>query len=276
MSKASSPLILVTNDDRIGSPGLRAVVAAVGALGQVIVAAPSSQQSGAGRSMPACSSGRIFEYSLKVNGEETTAYAVEGTPAQVVQHAILELTPRPPDLVISGINYGENLGSGITVSGTVGAALEATSFGTMALASSLGVEKQHHLSHSTEVDFRVAAHFTAHFAGLLLNRSLPFDVDLVKLDVPASATVETPWRLTRVSRERYFMPLAAREGALSAPGPIDYECRLDAERLEPDSDIYAFIVDQVVSVSPISFDLTSRAELAQVDQVLSADGNGRP
>ena len=82
MSTASTPLILVTNDDGIGSPGLRAAVAAISDLGQVVVAAPRSQQSGAGRSMPAYSSGRIFEYSLKVNGAKITAYAVEGAPAR--------------------------------------------------------------------------------------------------------------------------------------------------------------------------------------------------
>lgn len=271
VSDTSSPLILVTNDDGIGSPGLRAAIGALRSLGDLIVAAPRWQQSFAGRSMPAFSSGRIIEYTLEMNDERIAAYAVEGSPAQVVQHAILELAPRVPDLVVSGINYGENLGSGITVSGTVGAALEAAAFGAVALAASLGVEKQHHLSHSTKVSFQVAAHFTTYFARLLLTRELPFDVDLIKLDVPASATIETPWRLTRVSRQRYFAIIPSRDGALTSPGPIDYEKSPDPDQSEPDSDIYAFTIDEVVSVSPISFDLTSRVDLAQVAQMLCGD-----
>lgn len=268
MSEISHPLILVTNDDGIGSPGLHAAVAAVRSLGEFIVAAPRWQQTSAGRSLPAFFTGRIYEETLEINGERISAYAVEGSPAQVVQHAILELAPRLPDLVVSGINYGENLGTGITVSGTVGAVLEAATFGVMGLAASLGVHKQHHRSHSTEVSFDVAAHFITRMARLLMTRELPCDVALLKLDVPASATVETPWRLTRVSRQRYFVPISSRDSALSMPSPIDYEQALDVDRLESDSDIYAFAIDKIVSVSPISVDLTARVELAQLEQEL--------
>lgn len=271
MSDTDSPLILVTNDDGIGSPGLQAAVAAVRSLGELVIAAPRWQQTSVGRSLPASSTGRIYEDTLEVNGERILAYAVEGSPAQVVQHAILELVPRTPDLLVAGINYGENLGVGITVSGTVGAALEAAAFGIVGLAASLGVEKQHHRSHSPEVNFDAAAYFTARFARLLLAQELPFDVDLLKLDVPSSATTETPWRLTRVSRQRYFVPIASRESALSLPSPMDYEQDVDADRLEPDSDIYAFAIDRVVSVSPVSTDLTSRIDLSPLEHKLRKD-----
>jgi len=72
-----------------------------------------------------------------VNGKNWTVHAVGGTPAQAVLHAVLEILPRKPDLVVSGINYGENVGSGVTVSGTVGAALDAAGLGIPALAVSL-------------------------------------------------------------------------------------------------------------------------------------------
>jgi 5'-nucleotidase len=268
MASSSPNLILVTNDDGIRSPGLRAAAEAASSLGELIIAAPRWQQTAAGRSLPASFTGRIYEEMIEVNGERLLAYAVEGSPAQVVQHAILELAPRLPDLVVSGINYGENLGSGITVSGTVGAALEAATFGVVGLAASLGVEKQYHTSHSTEVDFGSATHFTAHFARLLLNKEIPFDVDVLKLDVPASATPETPWRLTRVSRQRYFVPVAAQDRTLTMPSPIDYEQDIQPEQLEPDSDIYAFAIDQIVSVSPLSLDLTARVNLAQFERQL--------
>jgi 5'-nucleotidase len=263
------PLILITNDDGLCSPGLLAAVAAVQPLGDVLVVAPRQQQSSASRSMPASSTGRIFQEMIEVNGENIAAYAVEGTPAQAVQHAILELTPRLPDLAVSGINYGENLGSSITTSGTLGAALEAAAFGAMALAASLGTEKHHHLSHSADVDFCAAAHFTAHFARLMLHGELPADVDILKLDVPATATIETPWRLTFVSRQRYFNLIPTRSGLLSSISPLDYEKNPDVDKSERGSDIYAFAVDELVSVSPISLDLTSRVELSRLNEALS-------
>jgi 5'-nucleotidase len=232
------------------------------------VAAPRWQQSGAGRSLPASFAGRIFKDTMEVNDKTIPAYAVEGSPAQVVQHAVLELSPRLPDLVVSGINYGENLGNGITTSGTIGAVLEGATFGVTGLAVSLGVHRQHHMSHSTEVDFGVAAHFTARFVRLLLAEELPFDVCLMKVDVPATAIAETPWRLTRVSRQRYFVPVSSRNSDLSVPSPMGYEQQLNPDHLEPDSDIYAFAIDQVVSVSPVSFDLTARVDLQQLERDL--------
>lgn len=260
------PLILVTNDDGIRSPGLRAAAAALRPLGQVIVVAPLDQWSGAGRCMPATSEGRIYPETLVVDGEVIRAYAVEGTPAQVVDHAILEILPRPPDLVVSGINYGENVGSGVTISGTVGAALEAASFGIPALAVSLETSVEHHLGYSEEIDFRAAAHFTRVFAAAVLRRALPFDVDVLKIDVPSSATPETPWRWTRQSRQRYFVPVRPMRRRPTDPGPLGYRVEIDFEHLEPDSDIHALVVDRVVSVTPLSLDLTSRVSMEALRQ----------
>lgn len=72
---------------------------------------------------------------------------------------------------------------------------------------------------------------------------------MLKLDIPANATTETPWWLTRVSRHRYYLLIPTREGSLSGPGIIDYEQSRDLDQMEPNSDIYAFAKDQVVSVS---------------------------
>src|SRR5512135_2257225 len=80
------PLILITNDDGIASKGLRSAAEACDPLGEVLICAPTVQQSGTGRSMPPTSEGRIFPQDIAVNGHTLTGYAVEGTPAQVVQH----------------------------------------------------------------------------------------------------------------------------------------------------------------------------------------------
>jgi 5'-nucleotidase len=116
--------ILLTNDDGIESPGLWAAANALRPLGTVHVVAPREQHSGAGRSMPVTSDGIIHERIIHINGYEWKAYAVGGSPAQTVEHAILEILSFKPQVIISGINFGENLGVGITASGTIGAALE--------------------------------------------------------------------------------------------------------------------------------------------------------
>ena len=125
------PLILITNDDGIRSPGLRAAVEAVADLGEVFVVAPQDQQSGTGRAIVGQRGQTPVEESLLVWGTPMKAYSVAGSPAMAVLYALLVLVPRRPSLAIAGINYGENLGTDVTVSGTVGAALEAADLGSL-------------------------------------------------------------------------------------------------------------------------------------------------
>ncbi|HRQ32592.1 MAG TPA: 5'/3'-nucleotidase SurE, partial [Anaerolineales bacterium] len=133
----TKPQILLTNDDGIRSPGLWAVAASLSDLGFVTVAAPRDQSTGMGRSLPGTSDGVIREERVQVNGQEWSVFAVNGSPAQAVLHGVYDVLKSKPDLVVSGINYGENIATGITISGTVGAALEAASLGIPALAVSL-------------------------------------------------------------------------------------------------------------------------------------------
>jgi 5'-nucleotidase len=268
------PCILVTNDDGVQSPGLRAAVAALAPLGDLVVAAPLAQYSGAGRSFAQGSRGRLKLVDIPWAGGVVQAYGVDGSPTQAALHALVELAPRRPDLAVVGINYGENLGNGITASGTVGAALEMASAGVPALAVSRQVASKYYLTHSTEIDFGTAAHFVQVFARRLLSRNggLGEDVDLLKIDVPDTATPDTDWRVTRVSRQRYFEILPPERESLDCDGPLGYRIRIDKDALEPDSDIYALLVDRVVSVAPISVDLSSRVDRGRLQTLLSADG----
>ena len=200
--------ILLTNDDGIQSPGLWAAAGALSEIGYVHVVAPRDQFSGAGRSLPSTSDGIITPQQMQVNGKLWTVYSVGGTPAQAILHAIYEILPERPDLVVSGINYGENVGVGITASGTVGAAMEGASNGIPALAVSLETDESDHLSYSTAIDFNAAAYFTAKFGRILLEQRMPDDVDLLKVDVPCDATPQTPWEVTRLSRQAYFLPIS--------------------------------------------------------------------
>jgi 5'-nucleotidase len=261
------PLILVTNDDGIASPGLRAAAQAALPLGELLVVASNRQWSGAGRSMPRAE-GRITPFAMEIDGQPIAAYQTDAAPALIVIHALHELAPRPPALLISGINYGENLGSDVTISGTVGAALQAVVCGIPALAASLQTPKETHARPSDGVDFSAAIHFTRTFARKMLQTSLPFDVDALKLDVPDDATPHTPWRLTRVSRHPYFVTVPPQRTNLADPLTLDYDTTPHPEHVEPDSDIYALAVDRVVSVAPLSIDLTSRADLDAIENQL--------
>lgn len=253
------PLILITNDDGIHSRGLWAAATALDSLGEVMVVAPEAEQSGAGRSMPISSEGRIQRVAVKQDGVVWEAYAVHGSPAQVVQHALLELVPREVSLVVSGINFGENVGTGVTVSGTVGAALEAAAFDIPALAVSLQASVEEIISHAPTVDFSVAAHFTGEFARRLLASELPTDVDVLKLEVPRTATPQTAWRLTRLARQqRYFMPVKPDRERIEDSTSIGFYAR-DGMEMEPGSDARA-IAEGFVAVTPLSLDLTSRVD----------------
>lgn len=266
------PLILFTNDDGIASPGLRTVAGAFADLGDLLIVAPREQQSGMGRSLPNTSEGRIYPYELAMNGHAYKAYAVDGTPAQAVQHGVIELSDRLPALVVSGINYGENVGNGVTISGTVGAALEAASLGIPAIAISQQMPQNLHLSYSETIDFRVAAQFARRFGEWLMTHpSRPDDVDVLKIEVPQEATPETPWRLTRLSRRRVFWPTRPERDALGDIGRLGYHAHLDPAKAEPDSDVYAVLHDHMISVTPLSLDLTSRTDLFRLQQILSGE-----
>ena len=268
MPQNGRPQILLTNDDGINSPGLWLAAEALSGLGFVWVAAPREQSSGMGRSMPGSSDGIITTQTITIHGKEWTIYAVGGTPAQTVQHAILEIMPTLPDLVVAGINYGTNFGTGVTISGTVGAALEGASHGVPALAISLETEHKYHFGLSKEVDFKTSAHFTAFFAQQLLTKKFPDDVHVFKVEVPSNATPQTPWSLTRLSRLRFYLPTAPQRTSWNEPGSTGYEQLPDASVFATDTDVYAVIVKRQVAVTPISMDMTSRVPFGELEKQL--------
>ncbi len=255
------PLILITNDDGLHSPGLHASVEAVMDLGDLLIIAPSTQQSGMGRSLPGTTPGSICPETLEIDGKVFEAYSFSGSPAQCVMYGTVELASRKVDLVISGVNYGENLGTGSTVSGTIGAALQGADMGMPAMAVSLEVSKEfHYTTNYGDVDWSVAKKMTTAFAKLMLENDLPFDVDVLNINVPSSATMGTPWRLTKQSRQPYYVAVPSGRKNLQDKKRLGYKVQIDFDTLEPNSDIYAFVVDRVISVTPLSIDLTSRVD----------------
>lgn len=261
----TKPVVLFTNDDGIESPGIFAAAEAFADIAEPLVLAPRVQQSGMGRSLPITNDGRIFASQRVIGGVERTIYAINGSPAQAAQYGLIEVVPRlklpKPSLVVSGINYGENLGNGVTISGTVGAALEASSLGVPAIAVSQRTAPNLHLSYAP-IDFSVAAYFTRLFGDMLLSGSLPPDVDILKIDIPLDATRKTPWRVTRVSRHRYYWPTVQDRASLDQPAKLGYQPEIRPSEAEPDSDMFAVFHQGIVSVTPMSLDLSSRIDLA--------------
>ncbi len=255
-------LILVTNDDGIKSPGIVAAVQALRGLGEIVVVAPKKQESSAGRAFYwRAHSGR--KYRFRIGEQLFPAYTVDGSPAVVTRYALQLILKRRPALVVSGINYGENMGSGLTISGTVGAALEAACEGVPAIAVSLQTATEFHTSYSRAIDFRIAGYFTRLLARRMLRADPPKEGRLLNVNIPSSATRKTPWRATTASAQAYFRSLV-QDGRF-----VGYDVRVDRETLEPDSDIYAVLVDRVVSVTPLTYDLTSRTELPAIWRMLN-------
>ncbi len=257
------PQILLSNDDGILSPGLWAAAEALSSLGFVTVAAPREQHSGAGRSVPTWTDKEIKSTHLKIGTQDWTCYSVGGSPAQAVQIGTFLIMPEKPDLIVSGINYGENPGIDVTLSGTVGAALEGASYGIPSMAVSLQLLSDDYYGYSREIDFSTAAYFTRKFARMILEQKLPRDVHLLNINVPAHADRKTPWRLTHLSRYTYFEPYV-KPGDDGKPPRVSARIVIhDDELSDHTCDVTAFHEDHVVSVTPLSLDLSSRIDLAE-------------
>jgi 5'-nucleotidase len=181
----------------------------------------------------------------------------------------LEILPQYPDLLVSGINYGENLGFGVTSSGTVGAALEGAALGIPSLAVSLETDQEHHHSYSKSVDFSAAAYFTNRFSRVLLEGKLPSDVHVLKLDVPDDATPQTPWQVTRLSRTSFYEAVLPERDSWNQPGIMGYRQAINWDQATRGSDVYTVHNERRVSVTPLSLDLTSRVDFNDLKELLN-------
>jgi len=181
------PLILCSNDDGIDAPGIRAAEEALADLGEVVVCAPDRERSAASHAIS-------LDRPLRVTEVSPGRFAVSGTPVDCIYLAMLHVCPRPPALVVSGINRGYNMGSDVFYSGTVAAAVEGAIRGTPALAVSL--------------DFRTAlggrygdaARFTHAVAHAILEQGLP-PATVLNVNVPPGDL--SGYRFTCLGRRIY-------------------------------------------------------------------------
>jgi 5'-nucleotidase len=180
--------ILITNDDGIRAPGILAVVQALRGMGEITIAAPVGNQSGKGHSIT--TSDPIFVDEVLL--DDLKAFALETTPATCVKVAVEALMPHRPDLVVSGINRGHNLGAVAYVSGTVGAAREAALKGIPAVAASLAVE---------QTDYKPAAGIVRQVVEMVRKNGLE-PGSFLNVNIPAgTASAIKGIQLTRQSRQ---------------------------------------------------------------------------
>jgi 5'-nucleotidase len=260
--------ILLTNDDGYESPGLWAAAETLAPLAELWICAPRTQATSAARSTPPVTDGKATFEKVNRNGHQIQAYSIGATPAQTVQFAVLEIMPEKPDLVISGINYGINTGIDITRSGTIGAALEAASFGIPSLAVSMQVAEHETFSHSKSVDFSVAGFFTAYFAKLCFNQSWPSDVDVLKIEVPAQASTKTGWEVVSQASVPLYIPKRPQRSSYNEPCIIKYGLESDYANFPENTDANTVFVKKKVAVTPLSLNLTSRVNLNDLETQL--------
>ena len=168
----SDPLILISNDDGIYAPGIYALWEAMSEIGKTTVVAPNTEKSAVGHAITIYDPIRI-EKVIRSNGFE--GYAVNGTPADSVKIAVQAIMKKKPDLIISGINAGANVGQSLLYSGTISAASEGTLLGIPSIAISLDVLR--------DMDFSTSKVVATKIASMVMKNGLPKDT-LLNVNVP--------------------------------------------------------------------------------------------
>ncbi|MHC1631763.1 MAG: 5'/3'-nucleotidase SurE [Methanotrichaceae archaeon] len=255
--------ILVTNDDGIYSAGIKAAVESVDGLGDILVTAPSGQRSGVGRSIS------VFEPLRfnKIQMDGYQAYEVSGTPTDSVIVGLFWLmNGELPDLAVSGINIGENISTDtVTTSGTIGAALEAASYGIPAIAASIQVVDQGDKFDSKNdhvYEFEVTSKLVRNVAKKVLKRGLPPGVDILNINVPVNATEDTDIVVTKLARKIFKTAVQERADPRGRPY---YWIDGDLIQTEKDgTDVKTVYQESKISITPLTIDNTAQIDFDEI------------
>jgi len=243
--------ILLTNDDGVYSAGLRASYEVLSEIGEVHVVVPVLQKSGVGRSISIMEPIRIFE----LNIEGMKVYAIDGTPTDAVILGIHVIIKKVPDLVVSGINLGENISTeAVTTSGTIGAALEAATQGSPAIAISLELPEYEKFEYSYKpINFSLAKRVLRFFSENVLKKGMPTGVDVLNINIPLNSNGEI--EITKLARRLYKTRVEERKD----PRMRKYYWidGIEVEEADEGSDLYALRKGKV-SVTPITLDSTAK------------------
>ncbi|MCK4914587.1 MAG: 5'/3'-nucleotidase SurE [Candidatus Eisenbacteria sp.] len=235
------PRILISNDDGVHARGIKALRKALEEVADVTVVAPDRERSGASHSL-------TMDVPLRTHRIKENIIGVDGTPTDCVLLALKLLLPEPPDLVVSGINRGANMGDDVTYSGTIAAAMEATLMGIPAIAVSLC------RCESGAYDYEASAEIAREVALMVLERGLP-EGTLLNVNVPNIPREEiTGVEIARLGKQVYEEAVVEKQ---DPRGRTYYWIggQLTSWEPEPDTD-YAAVSQRLVSITPIHLDLT--------------------
>ncbi len=243
--------ILLTNDDGIFAPGLKAIERELSQLGEVTVVAPATEQSGVGHSITFLTPLIVQEI---YDGTRQRGWSVEGSPADCVKIGIFEFCQKRPDLIVSGINNGLNAGINVLYSGTVAAAIEGAFFGITSIAVSLEYDEHG--------PFDVAAKLASGIIKQVLQRKKP-EPQLYNLNFPIAALDGTrPLRVVPMGVSRYGEHFEKRTDprgrnyywATNDPPPPLGDEKTDLTAL----------AEGDITLSPLGFDMTRRDVLTEM------------
>ncbi|MBI5810050.1 MAG: 5'/3'-nucleotidase SurE [Deltaproteobacteria bacterium] len=249
--KTGKKLILISNDDGIRSEGIRTLAGALRRIGTVYVVAPDRERSAASHSLTLHRPLRVVEAGLR-------EYAVDGTPTDCISLAVNGgILPGMPDIVVSGINKGGNLGEDVSYSGTVSAAMEGTLLGIPSIAVSLVPSR---LYNKDSLDFANAARFSARIVRHVLRNGVPKDT-LLNVNVPSVKSIKG-YKITKQGK-RFFSDVVVEK--IDPRGRKYYWIGGDIERWEGgrEADFYA-VSKGYVSITPIHLDMTNYSSIEEL------------
>ena len=252
MSK--KPLILVTNDDGINAPGIRALITVMNTIGDVVVVAPDSPQSGMGHAITL--NATLYSKEVHLDNGPQKEFSCSGTPADCVKLAIREMLDRTPDLCVSGINHGSNASINVIYSGTMSAAIEAGIEGIPAIGFSL-------LDYSLEADFEPAKKYIKLLVEECLAQGLPSGV-VLNVNIPKLPQEKIKGVKVCRQADAYWQEKFDKR---TSPLGRDYYW-LTGEFINKDkgedTDEWA-LANGYVSVVPVQFDLTAHHAIKDIN-----------
>ncbi|AEK23297.1 5'/3'-nucleotidase SurE [Capnocytophaga canimorsus] len=240
------PLILVTNDDGITAPGIRCLIRIMNEIGDVVVVAPDSPQSGMGHAVTL--NATLYCDPIRVDDGKQKEYSCSGTPADCVKMANHEILDRKPDLCVSGINHGSNSSVNVIYSGTMSAAVEAGIEGIPAIGFSL-------LDYSWDANFQHAQQFIKQIALNVLQNGLPKGV-VLNVNIPKVEKENIKGiKICRQANARWSEEFDKR---VSPQGRTYYWMtgKFNNEDKGEDTDEWA-LANGYISVVPVQYDLTA-------------------
>lgn len=243
---SEKPLILVTNDDGITAPGIRALISVMNELGDVVVVAPDSPQSAMGHAITINST--LYMSAVNIDEGMQIEYTCSGTPADCVKLAVNQILNRRPDICVSGINHGSNSSINVIYSGTMSAALEAGIEGIPAIGFSL-------LDYNWEADFEPCKSYVKTLTRLVLEKGLPKNV-VLNVNIPKLKKDDIKGiKICRQAKAQWKEQFDKRTN----PQGRDYYWLTGDFVLEDhgeDTDEWA-LKNGYVSVVPVQFDMTA-------------------